>query len=713
MKVTLFSLLAKLLPEQAEAEPREPLWEGSQSMLSLMPEEAPIANSEPDGCVSSDNTNHPRESRSILSVPIAKTQEFFKRLPFFNRVKQPLEQALTVTVEATPTVNKATYENTIDTKIDAMISNCLDEMTVKLALSKNIDDVATAFREIDQLLWKNDYVISIMICLILEFKQWEKFGYLSLSDFLSDLAAKCNVSRQAFYAAAQAGKVIRRFSGPMYEIAGNELYKSFTPAFFYGNFSKIKFLYKILFVWEIIIDDAVLLNFRDMTYREFENYMKVYEEQKKDEIKQAALWKGTIRGDPYKSKDPQPLVPESLIRKLKLNDAQVTWLRTQKLRRLVEEMAPKPPAPKEPKPPKPPKPDIPALSGQDLNIYREIRQGLTIGFVFSTDSIFVESVSRYFKDERKRKEEEVNKRYFKRSQANGDAELPSTTYTCLDWADLYPESLCKSTLYLESILIEHLAPDAIKTAFAEKFKTKSELTLVQSYLIWRIKDDAELQKSLSQYMARHNIDTRWDPIKTFFTNVLDVEESRYKYLVRISLGLGQLRSFVGNSVHFTSEGFLEKLSYLPSACKNHCWDFGYITYALNTLSAKRFREWARNKNDNLTSEPMTLKYYLKAKPFIDELHSYQAEGKSVTAIGLKPEDLEKLDWINWAKDPFHKSIWYRLPGIVWDSNVQGVDAVEPNSASRVNENECPNPPGGGVAEDDQQMVSNDSMTTVT
>ena len=709
MKVTFFSLLAKFMPEQVKAYTRQSK-EDSQSMLSLKPAEAPIAsNCGQIGCVSKntpDYTNQPRKLRAVLSFIITKLQELFKRLSVFIPIKQQPEKAIVVN-------EKVASEYIVDGDFDTFINNSLNQLTAKLALSNNIDDIATAFKQIDQLLGKTDFVIAVMISVIHEKKLWKRFGYPSMSRFLDDLPGVCKVSRQVFNNAAQAGQVIRHFSSPLFRYSKSELYSSLSPAIFYNNYSKIRFLYRIFFVWKIPLEDEVLVNFRDMTYRDFELFMKVYEVQKKVEIVRASYREGLIgNGNPFKAKDPKPILPEALIRKYKLTEEEVLEIIDARLHRLMEPKAPKL---KKDKAPNLKKAEIPKLIGQDMAIYQEIRLGHTIGYVFSNNPVYVDSVSRYLHNASKRKEKELNKRYHEASEIVNESE-PNISYANRDWADLYPDCLSHSFHDLEGLISRDLSPNAIKNVFYEKFKTKTELTLVQAHLLWRIKNERELEKSLSQYMTNHVIDSQWDSVKGFFIKVLDVEESRYKWLVRISLGMEQLRFFKNLSVRFTSEGFLEKLSYLPTALKNHGFNYILIAHALNTLSTKRFREYACNKYDNLSSEPITMNDYLKAKPFIDKLHSYRFEGKTITIIGLNSEnELRWLDQINQANKPGYEPQRRYFPGIVWDSNSQDEYTIETNSGSGgVNEYECKQEEQeDDVTKDDlERNISDNSQTPV-
>jgi len=227
-------------------------------------------------------------------------------------------------------------EAIIDGDMDGYIKTILNQVSAKLALAEDINDVADAFRQIDERIGKAEFVISVMISVIREEKRWKKFGYTSMNSFLDDLSGTCKMSRQTFTNAAQTGQVIRYLSGLLTKSA-LKLEINLTPAFFYRNYAKVKFLYRIMFVWRLSITNEILVNFRDMTFRNFEIYMRDFEEQNQAEIDRR-----------------------------KKSSAKASKKKDGKRR------------------PKPKKGEPPKLCGNDQRIYREIRLGHSIGFVFNS-----------------------------------------------------------------------------------------------------------------------------------------------------------------------------------------------------------------------------------------------------------------------------------------------------------------------------------------
>jgi len=662
MKVTLYSFLVKLLPEQVDIESRK-TEENSQNLFSPQTTKVPAtSDSELSGCVQ-NNTNQPRKTRRFLTYLIEKMCTFLKRpfppLPF----KQHPNQATMDNAKVASQVSSFNQSNERfnNGDVDAFINATLDDITAKLVLSQNIDDIAEAFKRIDERMGKAEFVIAIMTAVILENKLWKRCGYSSMSRFLNDLSGICKVTRQTFYNAAQAGQIIRCLSCYNPKAIVHDLDFSLAPAFFYKNYAKVKFLYRIFYVWNQPLTNEILLNFRDMTFREFENFMKVYEERNKAAIDKEAKLRG-----------------KRLQQKSKVQN------------------------------PKPSNIEIPKLIGQDIEIYREVRLGHIVGYVFSNDPVCIESIKKFLNETSKREDEKLNKNYFNASELF-DISENNKSFAEGDWAELDPNNSYLSVGFLENALLK-LSPQAIKNAFEEKFKTKSELTLAQAYLLLRISEEQKLRDALNCYLKQHEIKFQSDPVKDFFIIVLGIGDSQYKWLKRISEGLSLLGIFKEDAICFTSEGFLEKLSYLPTARKNHPLDLKLTAYALNTLSVKRFRDFARNKDDNLSQDPIALKDYLKAKPFIDKLHSYQSEGKSVTIIGLKSE-LEQnwLERINQAMENGSEYQRKRYPGIVWDSTFQVENAIETSLETGGNEQELLNQDEKVIEVDLQQDVSNNSI----
>ena len=529
---------------------------------------------------------------------------------------------------ASQTENNAT----IDGDMDLFLKSILSQTQAKLAFSENIHDVANVFKQAEELIGKADFVVAIMISYIREERLWKRYGYASMNRFLDDLPGVCKVSRQTFNNAAQAGDVIRYLSSlhPKSVVKGLDF--SLTPALLYRNYSKMKFLYRIFYVWNMYITNEVLVNFRDMTYRDFENFIKDYEVQNKAEIERNGkrIKKPSQKKAHVSQSDPQQGV-------------------------------------------------IPELTEVEVTICREIKLGHIVGYLFNATPACAESVVRFLSDARQHKYDEIwngfyppSDIYYKNSPA---------TYLCdMDWAELFPGCLIRTVARLTSLCLD-LAPHEIKNALKNAFKTRTELTLAQAFLINRMENVPALFESLEQFILQHQIERKHSLVMDFAINILDIEVSKYKWLKRLGDNMVFLSKLKGK-VHLASGGFLEKLSYLKTAIDHHPSNLGLVVDALNTASAKRFRKFARNKHDNLSSDPISMRDYLKAKPFIEELRSYQAEGKSISLIGLHTEgEWSQLYGIDRALEHNNEHMRKYYPGIVWDSitKVEGiVEAVSSN-----------------------------------
>ena len=506
----------------------------------------------------------------------------------------------------------------INGDMDLFLKSILNQLQVKLALSEDINDVEVVFKQIDENIGKTEFIAAVMISYIHDERLWFRYGYPSMDKFLDDLPGVCKITRQTFTNAAQAGMVIRYLSSPNPIITGSGLGFELTPASLHKNYSKIKFLYRILFVWGMYLSEEVLVNFLNMTYRDFENFMKEYEVKYQPESEKLGKCSraSSERSSKTSRPKPQPVTP-------------------------------------------------PELNEQETTICREIRQGHVISYLFSTDPACAESVVQFLDNARKLEYHRIWKRYHSPSEVFYK-DSPNTYLSDMDWAELFPGCLIRSVARLTDLCLD-LAPHEVKNTLMNAFKTQTELTLAQAVLISRMENGA-LHQSVRDYLHEHQIAHQHNPVMDFAINALDISISRYKWLKRIGETLPFLAKLKGK-VLFTSEGFLEKLSYLRTAIDRHSYDLGLVVDALNTTTVKRFREFASDMHDNLSNDPITMKEYENAKPFIEKMRSLHAGGKSVSIIGLQSEGEQTwIDSVNRAMEHGNEHLQKRYPGIVWDSN---------------------------------------------
>jgi len=536
-------------------------------------------------------------------------------------------------------------EATMDGDMEVFINSVLEQTYAKLAISSNINDVAEAFKAIDECLIKAEYAIAIMISYIQEEKLWQRYGYSSMDKFLDDLPDVCKVSRQTFTNAANAGKVIRYLSSPFVE-ASLQLKFKLTQAVFYRNFSKMQFLYRLVFVWRMPLTNEVFVNFLNMTHRDFESFMKDYGVKNQSVI--ARIGKITQKSSKKTAQTNKP---------------------------------------------KPQPIGVPELNEVETAICHESRLGRVIGFLASSNPLCVESVKKHLHERRIQVYNEKWRGFLPLSKIRYK-DQPDVCLNEMDWSELLPDNFGGSVSRLSSLLETGLAPCEVKEAFAKAFKTKTELILVQAHIIHRMENVPELLQSVKDYLLHHQMDNQnKNPVMSFAFYVFGIESPRFKMLKRIGSGLCHLADMcrdpdIKGKVRYTSEGFLEKLSYLATAKKNHAPNYRLIADALNTVSAKRFRKFANNRGDDLTNDPVTLKDYQAAKSNIDKLQiflsrqGFLGRTQSVSIIGLQSE--AEREWLNNINRSLeigeeHLKKWY--PDIVWDSQFQVEYVSENNSES--------------------------------
>jgi hypothetical protein len=201
------------------------------------------------------------------------------------------------------------------------------------------------------------------------------------------------------------------------------------------------------------------------------------------------------------------------------------------------------------------------------------------------------------------------------------------------------------------------SPNTIKHLIRDNFKAKTDCELAEAFLINRLHSEPELKK----YLAYYNV----TKIKDFAYNILDIGESQYKRLKKIGANLKFVENFQGE-INLMAPGFLEKLYFLDRAIKNHKNDRPLITRYLNRLSAKQFREFARDPSYRPDNEPINRPDYNTALSLYQEYESMLKKHESVAIIGLPSqrhvESFKKIiTAFDKGKEYFER--WY--PEIPW------------------------------------------------
>jgi len=536
-------------------------------------------------------------------IPLIKS-ELKNTTPVFNNSFLP-----------TPDIN-----NIYDDDIKAIIKRFLEYTYSKLALSNNILDVLDVFQQITELIGKIDFLFAILFHVIYKDKLWIKYGYKSLNSFLQDLPSVHRFSRQTFINYALAGKVILYFGAysGIDSILGLEF--KLTPNIFFRNYSKIKLLYRILFIWKLDITSEIMVNFRDMTYRDFNIFINEYKILNKDKI---------INIRKYYQK--------SFLYKQHNEFIKILNCRPFKISNLNE---------------------------SDLEIYNLIKLGYIVECINSNNSVFVDSVIKYLQD----KDNNVN--YISSENTGSLSDIfsenhPETPLCDIDLAEFYPDSL---NLTVEDIICINyfLKPDELRKAIVDKIKNKTELTLVLASLIYNIEHNIKLHPSISDYFKNHKIERKSTLEVDFAVIVLDLKLSRYKWLKRIGNSIPYLKQLTC-AVNFSGK-ILDKLSYLKTAFYNHEGNQSIITKAFFMLPAKRFRMFAYDKNDDLTKEIINRDDYQKAKPILKKIKKAKICSSPITVITLKSKKQEEL--LNEINEIIINKDVYQMvknPEINWES----------------------------------------------
>jgi len=504
--------------------------------------------------------------------------------------------------------------------IRLIIKKVFDDSYLKSALSENFSDVLEVFNQITELIGEIDFVFAVLFNCIYEDKLWESYGYNSLESFLNDLPSGYRISRQTFITTANAGRVIQYLRKSIKGSSEDSYY--LTPKLLYRNYSKIKFLYRIKYVWGLEITYDILVNFRDMKFRDFNNFVNEYKELHKYQIKQRYHRKSFLTKE---SKDEN------------------YFLRGRPF-------------------------SIDKLTDLDLEIYKKVRLGYIVEYIYSTNPVFIDSVIKYL-------QEAYNDDYVKEwsyFELKISLEGQQDTILCgVDLVNYVPDNL---GLTVENITENYLnlSPNNLRKAFIEKYKNKTELILAQASLIYIIEHNEKLHSSIVAYFKKNKIECQSDNLEIDFAiNVLDLTLSYYKWLKRLGNSIPYIR-MLRNVDDFTGS-FLEKLSYLRTAFNCHSENPQLITDAFIILSAKRFRKFASDKNDDLSHELINRCDYQKAKSLIIKLNVCKSSGRAITAITLKSEKQKKCLYdINQIIEKKDIKLMKNYPEIDWDSEFHAI-----------------------------------------
>jgi hypothetical protein len=535
-------------------------------------------------------------------------------------------------------------ESIVDDNISSLINKILDYSSLKLAFSDVISDVLIVFKNVTELIGKIEFIFAILFSVIYDEKRWINYGFPSLDSFLDSLPNVYRISRQTFINIAISGKMIRFFG--CWSFVKDSFGNSFklTPLLFHRNYSKLKFLYRIQFIWKLDITYEIMINFRDMTYRDFSVFVKNYKELNKHRIIIR------IRRKSFLSKENLNFYKFSHSRPFKVN----------------------------------------TLEKLELEIYKEIRLGRLVRYIYSTNSIFIDSVINYLHEIYNKEYKHIHNLdndykypiYFSSTEIfyEGQPEIPLCD---VDWANYVPDNLSLTVENIGNIAID-LMPNELRKVIIDKLQNKVELTLVQAYLIYLIEHNTKLHFTIYDYFKKYNIPHQYTLEQDFATNILNLKLSRYKWLKRIGNSIPYLNQL--NNVFDFTGNFLDKLSYLKTAFDNHKEEHQLITEAFIMSSTKRFRKFACDKNDKLSHDLINRSDYQKAKPILNEVRICQRGRLPITVITLQSQkQIELLDDINLAIKTKEKNIIKDYPEINWASILNIKEIFDTSYDDKLNE----------------------------
>lgn len=490
------------------------------------------------------------------------------------------------------------YEN-----IEGYLTSAEDEYFRWLSEVKTLPEMVSLFRQAESDIGHSEILCSKMLCLIHSEKLWIRLGYLSESAFIRDLI-ECGIgTRQSYYRMVKTGYTL---------FALNAMRGLYPLSQSYGDLCKCYSKFPALS--KIIIDqkdspfwkrDEVLDHFFNDKCREFTSYVS------------------------------------SVL--VKIKECENPGNKERKVRRSKESASVRVEL---------------SLTGAKSRLYEEFVLGHRIVFLLNKDDAFLNSIELFFEKSRSKKLDELNSR--SHSEINRYLSNFSLSKHLDDLNAAYAEFQRSEWRYCYGTG-GMFSPEVVKRLFRFYDRSKTELTLIQAYLIHRIGTEQELKNDMQQFGA--------SSAKAFALNVLKIDISQYKRLKRIGKNL-----FLADKLHgeidITGVGFLEKLYFLDVALKNHRAEKVIDCFA--QLSAKQFREFARNPSYEFGNVSVSNKEYKELIQLFDKYESLSFGGKSVNFIGLRSDaEYSSLNEILLAAEPDQASRRKLYPDI-WNTNTSVV-----------------------------------------
>jgi hypothetical protein len=258
-----------------------------------------------------------------------------------------------------------------------------------------------------------------------------------------------------------------------------------------------------------------------------------------------------------------------------------------------------------------------------------IQSGRFPGFVVDYDAEFTTRVMI-----RMKVRIEANDRY-RRERAFDEATLIDKDPAKLHPSGLIPQCILALDDYFTSFSLE-----GIMTVVRSMLKAKSDVTLVKGYLIVRLLKSDRLRAQLPTLGVQD--------VKEFAKKYLDVDESMYKWLVRLVRNFMDYAGLFGSAIDIAYQNSLDKLFCLDIAIKNYPGRADYVIEMFRKLSAVQFRRFARDTNYDPTRDLVVFSRSVleRANSFFLKYDELIAAGHRVEVVELRNEDeVRFLDWI--------------------------------------------------------------------
>jgi hypothetical protein len=499
---------------------------------------------------------------------------------------------------------------------EAYIHDAFDNQFQRLLLSDSIEDLVSAFNQAELEIGKTEFVTCLMLYhLYAERKKvLSKLGYTSLFELITDLKKFGIGSRQSFYNVVKAGEILAHpflfFNTKLTDVR-------ITPNLFHKNYAKLPLLWKIYRQLDIALDNEVMIHFSLDSYVDFQKYFHTLQNRCKEEANK----RRESRGLP-------PLQSKASIRK-------------DKKAHLVDLM-----------------PSI--LESVKRIIYQEIKFGHSFAFFLDADAAFITGVENYLSAFRNMEYDNLERG----ASDIGDLSCNGRNLEDMELPELVKDNFVYSVLLLKDA-VDKLSPTSITEILAKNCRTKNEYLLAEAYLINRIDSDKSLLKKFC-----HGNDC---PTIKFAVDYLKISEPQFKRLKRIGKNLHLIDKFY-KMIDLTSEGFLEKIYFLNEASTNHSENLPLVVDCLKILSAKQFREFARNPSYSFHNEPINSRDYIKALPVLKLYDSLISEYKSLDYIILKsPQEVKLLEDITYSLR-IHEPYFHRkYKDIPWPGNIEIIE----------------------------------------